>query len=73
MYEYLFIYFPYVIRKKKHFFFFFFFFFKSDYNRSGEYMDLFQLPSYNHVHYTIVDFNGLDIGVYCHATLSKHW
>ena len=48
-----------VIRKKN--IFFFFFFFKSDYNRSDEYMDLIQLPSYNHVHYTIVDLMGLTL------------
>ena len=37
----------------------------------GEYIDLIQLPSNNHVHYTIIDFNELDIGAYCHAKLSK--
>ena len=46
-------------------------FFKSDYNRPGEYIDLIQLPSYIYVHYTIIDFNELNVGVYCHATLSK--
>ena len=50
---------------------FLFLFFKSDYNRPGEYIDLIQLHSFNHVHYTIIDFNELNIGVYCHMTLSK--
>ena len=40
-----------------------FFLKKSHYNRPGEYIDLIQLPSYNHVHYTIIYFNELDIGV----------
>ena len=47
------------------------FFIKSDYNMPDEFIDLIQLPSYNHVHYTIIDFNEFNIGVYCHATLSK--